>query len=66
MVTVQLALISSCAIGLPTIVERPITTASRPASLPSRAFSMIRQPSGVHGTNAFSSCPVASSPTLTG
>ena len=33
-VTVQLSRSSSCAIGLPTMFERPITTASSPDRLP--------------------------------
>ena len=63
-VTVQLSASSSCAIGLPTMFERPITTASRPDRSPSRSLSSIRQPSGVHGTKPCR--PVASRPALTG
>ena len=36
MVTVQFSASSSCAIGLPTRIERPTTTASRPARSPPR------------------------------
>ena len=61
-VTVQFSRSSSCAIGLPTMFDRPITTASSPARSPSRSRSSIRQPSGVQGTIA--GCPVASRPTL--
>ena len=45
-----------------TMFDRPITTASMPDRLPCRSRSIIRQPSGVHGTIAF--CPVPSSPTF--
>ncbi len=62
MVTVQCACSSSCAIGLPTMLERPTTTASRPARLPSVSRSSIRQPSGVQGTKP--SVPIESLPTL--
>ena len=61
-VTVQLSPSSSCAIGRPTMFDRPITTASSPASSPSRSRSSIRQPSGVQGTIARR--PVASRPAL--
>ncbi len=50
MVTVQLSASSSWAIGLPTMLERPTTTASSPLRSPRRSFSSIRQPSGVQGT----------------
>ncbi len=62
MVTVQLSRSSSCAIGLPTMFERPTTTASSPERSPSRSRSSIRQPSGVQGTIDF--CPVPSRPTF--
>ena len=48
-VTVQFSRSSSCAIGRPTMFERPSTTASRPARSPSRSRSSIRQPSGRAG-----------------
>ena len=41
---------SSDAIGLPTMLERPTTTASRPERSPKRSVNSIIQPSGVHGT----------------
>ena len=62
-VTVQLSAIKSWVIGLPTILERPTTTARLPERSPSRSFSSIRQPSGVQGTSALP--PVASRPALT-
>ena len=62
-VTVQLSPINSAAIGLPTMLERPTTSARAPASDPSVSLSSIRQPNGVHGIIA-SSAPVASLPTL--
>ena len=48
-VTVQLAPISNSAIGLPTMFDRPITTALLPLRSPSSAWSNLRQPSGVQG-----------------
>ena len=63
-VTVQFSASSSCAIGLPTMLERPITTASRPDRSPSRSLRSIRQPSGVQGTSP--SSPTASRPALIG
>ena len=53
MVTVQFARSSSCAIGLPTMFERPTTTASRPAEVAELLLAAAcRQPSGVQGTSA--------------
>ena len=55
---------SSSAIGLPTICDRPSTTACAPrVSIPA-SISSSRIPSGVHGTNR--GIPIASRPTLTG
>ena len=63
-VTVALSFSSNAAIGLPTMFERPITTASIPDRSGCRSFSSITHPSGVHGTSP--SIPVASRPALTG
>ena len=63
-VTVAFSASSSCASGLPTMLERPITTASRPASEACTVFARMTQPSGVQGTSA--GRPVASRPALTG
>ena len=63
-VTVQLSPSRSSAIGLPTMFDRPMTTAFLPARSPSSARSNLRQPSGVQGTNP--SSPVASRPALIG
>lgn len=52
----------SWATGLPTIFERPTTTAFNPDSDPKWSRSIFRQPSGVQGTMA--SCPVPRSPTF--
>ena len=62
MVTVALRDSSNCAIGLPTMFERPTTTASAPArSRPSAAIawsSSSMEPAGVHGTSARSRSPI--------
>ncbi len=63
MVTVQFSASSNCATGLPTMLERPMTTASRPASEPSASLASITEPTGVQGTS--DSCPVESRPTFT-
>mgnify|MGYP006915294090 CR=1 FL=1 len=63
-VTVALSPKRSCAIGLPTMFERPTTTAFSPARLPRWSRSIIRQPSGVQGTIDF--CPLAKSGGWTG
>ena len=60
-VTVAFAPSSSCAIGLPTRIERPSTTARAPdSSTPASSSSRIT-PAGVHGTIA-SSRPCISRP----
>ena len=64
MVTVQFSARSSCATGLPTSTERPITTASLPERSPSNSLASIRQPSGVQGTRPGK--PEASRPALIG
>ena len=66
-VTVALSPISSCAIGLPTMFERPITTASSPARSPSSCLEQVqaaerrarherrqpgREPAGIHRMEA--------------
>ncbi len=63
-VTVQSAAYSNAAIGLPTMLERPRTTASAPARSRHTERINIRQPCGVHGTSA--GTPAHSRPTLTG
>ena len=50
MVTVAFSASSNCATGLPTILERPITTASMPASEGCTVLASITQAIGVHGT----------------
>ena len=55
---------SSCASGLPTTLERPITTASRPSSEACTLLASRMQPSGVQGAKP--GIPVASRPILTG
>ena len=51
MVTVASRLFSSIAAGMPTMLDRPTTTARFPAtSIPTRSRSCM-QPSGVHGVN---------------
>ena len=65
MVTVQLAASSRLAIGLPTMFERPTTTALRPErSLPRTRSIRSIEPAGVQGTKAVSNSPVPSLPTL--
>ena len=64
MVTVQFSRSSSCAIGLPTMFERPMTTASRPDRSCFTDFASIIEPTGVHGASARS--PIDRRPTLTG
>ena len=64
MVTVAFSASSSCVTGLPTMLERPITTASRPASEGCTVLASMMQPSGVHGASA--GRPEASRPALTG
>ncbi len=61
-VTVALSPRRSWAMGLPTMFERPTTTASAPERSPRWSRSISRQPSGVQGAMAF--CPVARRPTL--
>ena len=51
-VTVAFSASSNCATGLPTMLERPITTASSPASEWCTVLASRTQPSGVHGTSA--------------
>ena len=63
-VTVQSAASSSCAIGRPTIADRPITSAFSPARLPSVSSSSIMQPTDVHG--AIAAWPLASRPAFIG
>ena len=63
-VTVQLSLSSSCATGLPTMLERPMTTASSPSSFGSTDLARIEQPVGVHGASALA--PLARRPMFTG
>ena len=48
-VTVALAASSSCASGLPTRIERPITTARAPSSAAPASLSSSITPAGVHG-----------------
>ena len=48
--------------GLPTMLERPTTTARAPESSPTVARSSIMQPSGVQGTSP--GRPTARRPTL--
>ena len=64
MVTVAFSASSNCATGLPTMLERPITTASSPASERCTVLASMTQPSGVQGTRP--GRPVASRPALTG
>ena len=63
-VTVQLSASNNCAIGLPTMLDRPKTIASRPDKSGCTVFNNIKLPSGVQGTKP--PVPVASRPTLTG
>ncbi len=67
-VTVASRWSSNCAIGLPTMFERPSTTACLPASEGPITLSISSaEPMGVHGTSALAVAPPASSPTtLTG
>ena len=60
-VTVAFAASSSCAIGLPTRIERPSTTALAPSSSRPASLSSSITPAGVHGTIA-SSRPCTSRP----
>ena len=48
-VTVAPALVSSAAIGLPTMFERPITTASAPCTCTPALSSIFMTPCGVQG-----------------
>jgi hypothetical protein len=65
-VTVQLAASRRLAIGLPTMLERPMTTALRPdRSLPRTRSISSMEPAGVQGTKAVSASPAPSLPTLT-
>ena len=66
-VTVALAASSRFAIGLPTMLERPTTTAVRPdkSPVPSVRRIITMAPAGVQGTKAEPSWPVTSLPTLT-
>ncbi|KAH3662839.1 hypothetical protein OGATHE_004415 [Ogataea polymorpha] len=63
-VTVQLAFLSSAATGVPTMSERPITTACLPASSMPVCSSSLMHPFGVHGKNNGSPSFLASSPIL--
>jgi hypothetical protein len=68
-VTVQSAASSKAASGLPTMLERPTTTARLPRSSPSVSRSRIMQPLGVHGSRRSSGIPPEaenSRPTLSG
>ena len=51
-VTVAFAWSSRCAIGLPTMIDRPTTTARAPSTSISYSSSIRMIPSGVHGTSA--------------
>mmetsp|Transcript_73370 Transcript_73370/g.194971 ORF Transcript_73370/g.194971 Transcript_73370/m.194971 type:complete len:229 (+) Transcript_73370:328-1014(+) len=67
MVAVQPALSSIRSIGIPTMLEAPMTTASLPRSGTPSECSMCMQPSGVHGANrgswpASASAPIFSAP----
>ncbi len=64
MVTVAFSISSNCASGLPTILERPITIASSPASDLCTCLASMMQASGVQGTMPGS--PVDSSPAVSG
>src|SRR6202035_18987 len=64
MVTVAFSASRSCTSGLPTMLERPITTASSPLSDACTALASLMQPTGVHGANAGN--PDASRPALSG
>ena len=64
MVIVQLSRSRRLAIGLPTMLERPTTSAFSPANEFSRSLSSMRQPSGVQGTTP--SAPLTSRPTFMG
>ena len=64
-VTVALAASSSCASGLPTRIERPITTARAPSSDAPASLSSSITPAGVQETIA-SARPCISSPAFTG
>ena len=69
-VTVQFCASSNCAIGLPTMFERPMMTASLPDSVrPSAAQACsirIIAPAGVQGRSARFISPIDASPTLIG
>ena len=64
MVTVAFSASSSCASGLPTMLERPTTTAFIPASEACTVFARRMQPSGVQGTS--DGRPVDSRPAFIG
>ena len=64
-VTVQFSLSSSCAIGLPTMLERPITTASRPASFGLHRLGQDHAPRRRARRQA-PAAPIARRPTLIG
>ena len=66
MVTVALARTSSSATGMPTILERPSTTALTPFRSGSTASISSMQPAGVQGTNSGSRPFCASRPMLIG
>ena len=63
-VTVQFSASSSCAIGLPTMLERPMITASSPARSLRTDLARMMHPDGVQGASA--RAPDARRPTLMG
>ena len=65
-VTVQFSFINNIAAGMPTMFDRPTTTAFFPLSSTPERFKSSMHPFGVHGTNK-GSCPfIANFPMFSG